>query len=85
MEEKQDVGSDPGSGRSSGGGNDNHSSTAAIHVGKNLIDREAWQAVVQSVAKRRIQLSMHTHKYTHTHTHTNTHTHRVKSFSHMNF
>ena len=52
-----DTGSIPGSGRSPGGGMAIHSS---IPVWKNPMDRGAWWAIVQRVAKSRIQPSMST-------------------------
>ena len=55
-----DVGSSPGSGRSPGEGNSNHSS---ILCPENPMDREAWQATVHRVAKSWIQLSTCAHTY----------------------
>ena len=45
------VGLIPGSGRSSGGGNGNPLQLACL---ENLMDREAWQAIVHRVTKSQI-------------------------------
>ena len=67
--DSRDMGSVPGSGRSSGGGNGN---LLQYSCPGNLMDRGAWQAIVHWVAKSRTQLHdwEHTqrHRYTHTHT-----------------
>ena len=47
------MGSIPGSGRSSGGGNDNLLQYSCL---KNSMDRAAWQATVHGVAKENHQL-----------------------------
>ena len=44
----RDVGSNPGSGRSSGGG---HGNPLQYSYLENLMDREAWKATVCGVAK----------------------------------
>ena len=49
-----DAGSIPGSGRSPGEGNGNPLQHSCL---KNPMDRGAWQATVQSVAKSQAQLS----------------------------
>ena len=49
-----DTGSIPGSGRSPGGGNGNPLQYSSL---KNPMDRGAWRAIVQSVAKNQTQLS----------------------------
>ena len=61
-----DMGSVPGSGRSSGGGNGN---PLQYSCPGNPMDRGAWQAKVHWVAKSQTQL----HDWEHTHTHTHTH------------
>ena len=66
-----DMGLNPGSGRSSGGGNEN---TLQYFCLENLIVRRAWQATVHRASKSWTQLSAHTYTYTHAHTHTHTHT-----------
>ena len=48
MQETRDVGSVPGSGRCSGGGNDNPLQYSCL---KNSMDREAWRATVHGDAK----------------------------------
>ncbi|CAI9151997.1 unnamed protein product [Rangifer tarandus platyrhynchus] len=59
----------PGSRRSPGGGNDKLLQYSCL---KNPMDRGAWQATVQRVAKsqtpERLKTHTHTHKYMHTHT-----------------
>ena len=52
----KDMGSIPGSGRSSGEGNDNHSSILAWEI---LPPRGAWEAIVHAVAKSQTQVSTH--------------------------
>ena len=49
-----EVGSIPGSGRSSVGGNGNPRQYSCL---KNSIDRRAWWAAVHGVAKSQVQLS----------------------------
>ena len=49
-----DPGSIPGSGRSSGEGNDNPLQYSCL---ENSMDRGAWQATVYEIAKSRTQLS----------------------------
>ena len=49
----RDLGSIPGSGRSPGGGRGNPFHYSCL---ENPMDRGAWQAVVQRVAKSRIQV-----------------------------
>ena len=66
-----DLGSNLGLGRSPGGGNGDPLDYSCL---ENLMDREAWQATVQSVAKSRICLSVCTHVHACTHTHTHTYT-----------
>ena len=60
----RDVGSIPGSGRSSGGG---HGNTLQYTCLENSMDRGPWQATVHRVAKNRTQLSdlanMHAQQY----------------------
>ena len=53
-----DVGSIPGSGRSSGEGNGNPLQYSCLG---NPMDRGAWWAAVHGVAKSRTRLSMHTY------------------------
>ena len=52
----KDVGSIPGSGRSSGGGNSNPPWYSCL---ENLMDRGAWEATVHGVAKGQARLSTH--------------------------
>ena len=52
----RDVGSIPGSGRSSGGGDGNPLQYSCL---ENPMDRGAWQAMVQGVTKSWTRLSMH--------------------------
>ena len=52
------VGSIPGLGRSPGGGNDNLLQYSCL---ENSMDRGAWQATIQGVAKSRTRLSTVTH------------------------
>ena len=52
--DKGDEGLNPGSGRSLGEGNDNHSSILAL---ENPMDSRAWQATVHGVSKSRTRLS----------------------------
>ena len=52
--DRGDAGSIPGLGRSPGGGNGNPLQYSSL---KNPMDRGAWQAIVQSVAKNQTQLS----------------------------
>ena len=52
----KDVGSIPESGRSPGGENGNPLQYSCL---KNPMDKEAWRATVQRVAKSQTQLSMH--------------------------
>ena len=59
-----DVGSCPGLGRSPGEDMATHSTILAWKT----MDRGAWRATVQGVAKSRTPLSAHTHTHTHTHT-----------------
>ena len=54
-----DVDSIPGSGRSPGGENGNPLQYSCL---ENLMDKEAWRATVQRVAKSRTQLSNWAHK-----------------------
>ena len=56
-EDARDIGSIPGSGRSSGGGNGNLLQDSYM---KDSLDREAWQVTVHGVAKSQIELSEHT-------------------------
>ena len=49
-----DVGSIPGSGRPSGGGNGNPFQYSCL---VNPMDREAWQGIVHGVTKSRMGLS----------------------------
>ena len=53
-----DVGSIPGSGRSSGVENGNPLQYSSL---ENLMDRELWQATAHGVAKRRTSLNTHIH------------------------
>ena len=60
----RDMGSIPGSGGSSGGGNSNPLQYSSP---KNLMDRGAWRAMVHGVTKESVTtegLSMHTSVYT---------------------
>ena len=50
----RDLGLIPGSGRSLGGGNEKIFQYSCL---KNPMNRGAWQATVQNVAKKQIQLS----------------------------
>ena len=63
----KDMGSIPGSGRSSREGNGNPFQYSYLG---NLMDRGAWQATDLEVTKNQTQLSVHAHTHTHTHTHT---------------
>ena len=56
----RDVGSIPGSERSSGEGNSNPLQCSCLG---NPLDRGAWPATVHGVAKSRTQLSVHAHTY----------------------
>ena len=56
----RDMGLIPESGRSSGGGHDNHSSTLAWRI---PMDRGAWWATVHGVAKSGEWLRTHTERY----------------------
>ena len=68
-----DAGSNPGSGRSAGGGNGNPTQCFCL---ENSTDKKAWwYATVHGVAKGQTRLSTHGSTYFHTHTHTHTHTH----------
>ena len=49
----RDAGLIPGSGRSPGGGHGNPLRYSSL---ENLMDREAWQAIVRGVAKSRTRL-----------------------------
>ena len=51
---ERDAGSIPGSGRYPGGGNSNLLQYSCL---ENLMDRGAWRATVQRVAKSRTQMS----------------------------
>ena len=53
----RDMGSIPGLGRSPGGGNGNPLQYSCL---ENSVDRGAWRATVDGVAKRRTQLSART-------------------------
>ena len=53
-----DLGSIPGSGRSSGLGNGNPLQYSCL---ENSMDRGAWKAAVHGVANSQMQLSTHTH------------------------
>ena len=55
----EDMGSIPASVRSPGGGNGNPLQFSCLG---NPMDREAWQAIVQRVAKSQTQLSTHTQR-----------------------
>ena len=57
-EDARDTGSIPESGRAPGEGNGNPLQYSCL---KNSMHRGAWQATVHGVAKRWIQLSVHTH------------------------
>ena len=59
-EDTGDVGSIPGLGRSPGGGNDNPLQYSCLG---NPIDRGAWQAIVQRVAKSQTRLKQFTHTH----------------------
>ena len=61
----RDVGLIPGLGRSLGGGHGNPLQYSCL---ENPMDRRAWLATVNSVAKSRTRLSDFTHTHTHTHT-----------------
>jgi len=52
-----DTGSIPGSGKFPGGGNGNSLQHSCL---KNLMHREAWQAIVHGVTKSQTQLSIST-------------------------
>ena len=52
-----DTGLIPGSGKFPGGGNGNSLQHSCL---KNLMHREAWQAIVHGVTKSQTQLSMST-------------------------
>ena len=68
------MGSVPKLGRSPGGGNGNPLECSCL---ENLMDREAWQATIPSVVKRRICLSVCVPVCVCTGVHTHTHTHTV--------
>ena len=71
-----DAGSNPGSGRSAGGGNGNPTQCFCL---ENSTDKKAWwYATVHGVAKGQTRLSTHGSTYFHTHTHT--HTYVFKSY-----
>ena len=53
-----DVGSIPGLGRSSGGGNGNPLQYSCL---ENPMDRDAWWAIVHGVTKSQTRLSTHAH------------------------
>ena len=53
----RDAGSDPGSGRSTGGGNSNPLQNSCL---ENSMDRGAWQVAVHGVTKSQAGLSAHT-------------------------
>ena len=59
-EDAVDVGSTPGSGRSSGGGNGNPLQYFCL---ENPMDRGAWQATIHGVAKSQTRLSYTEHKH----------------------
>ena len=67
----EDMSSVPGSGRSSGGGNDNPLQCSFL---KNALDRGAWQPTVHRVAKSWMWLSNWA---------TETHNHRVMELQHI--
>ena len=54
-----DIGSIPVLGRSSGVGNGNPHQYSCL---ENVMDREAWRATIQGVAKSQTQLSTHVNK-----------------------
>ena len=56
----RDVGSIPGSGRFTGGGNGNPLQYSCLG---NPVDRGVWWARVRGVKKNRTQLSTHTHTH----------------------
>ena len=58
----KDMGSIPGSGRSSREGNGNPFQYSYLG---NLMDRGAWQATDLEVTKNQTQLSVYTHTHTH--------------------
>ena len=60
----EDMGSIPGSGRSSGGGNGNPLQDSCL---ENPMDRGAWRAIVHRVAESHMTelLSTHTHHTSH--------------------
>ena len=67
----RDMGSIPGSGKSSGGGHDNPLRYSCL---ENPMDRGTWQAAVHWAAKSRTRLKwLHKHTYIHT-TEVTTHT-----------
>ena len=76
-EDIRDVGSIPGSGTSPGGEHGNPLQYSCI---ENPMDRGAWRAMVQRVAKSQTQLKQ---LKTHAHTHTYTYTHTRVSYTHM--
>ena len=68
LQETCDLGSIPESGRFSGG---NHGNPVQYSCLENPMDRGAWHATVQGVAKSQTQLKqLNIHTCTHTHTHT---------------
>ena len=58
-----DLSSNPGSGRSLGGGNGNPLQYSCL---ENPMDRGAWRATARGIAKSQTQLRLTTHTYTHT-------------------
>ena len=67
----KDTGSIPGSGRSSGEGNDILLQDEDSCL-ENPMDREAWRATVHGVAQLDTTECVHVHAHTHAHTHTHT-------------
>ena len=66
MQETQETGRHPGSGRFPGGGNGNPLQYSCLG---NPTDRGAWRATTHWVTKNQTRLSMRAHAHAHTHTH----------------
>ena len=77
----RDWGSIPGLGRPPGVGNSNLLQYSCLG---NPVDRGAWWAIVQGVAKSRTRLSMCACLHTHRHTHTNTQGRIIHHLSYKN-
>ena len=72
----RDMGSNPGSGSSPGGGQGNPLQYSCL---ENSMERGAWRATGHGVTKSQTWLSACTHAHTHTHTHNHTHMNKPES------